>query len=195
MKYLKQQEIGCAGTLRANMLQDCPLPSKAMLKKGKKGCYKGYINEESGVIVAMWNDNGPVTVGSNFEAIEQLGTARRWSKEDKDYTGVPRPAMIGSYNKAIGGTDPMDQAVFTYLPFVHNREWYWPLFLHCLEVSLYNSWLLYRILEKYCPFLEHAQSIANSYLNLHQHDRRVFNTQETRFINSCCNESRPCSSI
>ena len=126
MKYLKQQGIGCAGTLRANMLQDCPLPSKAMLKKGKKGCYKGYINEESGVIAAMWKDNGPVTVGSNFEAIEQLGKARRWSKEDKDYTGVPRPAMIGSCNKAIGGTDPMDQAVFTYLPFVHNREWYWP---------------------------------------------------------------------
>ena len=36
----------------------------------------GYIDEESGVIV-MWDDNGPVTVGSNFEAIEPLGTARR----------------------------------------------------------------------------------------------------------------------
>ena len=58
------------------MLQDCPLPFKAMFKKETKGCYMGYIDEESGVI-AMWNDNGPVTVGSNFEAIEPLGTARR----------------------------------------------------------------------------------------------------------------------
>ena len=77
MKHLKQEGIGCTGTLRANMLQDCPLPSKAMFKKEKKGCYKGYMDEESGVIVVMWNDNGPVTVGSKFEAIEPLGTARR----------------------------------------------------------------------------------------------------------------------
>ena len=41
-----------------------------------------------------------VTVGSNFEAIEPLGTARRWSKEDKDYIGVARPALIGSSNKS-----------------------------------------------------------------------------------------------
>ena len=33
-----------------------------------------------------------VTVGSNFEAVEPLGTARRWSKEDKDSIGVARPA-------------------------------------------------------------------------------------------------------
>ena len=46
-----------------------------------------------------------VTVGSNFEAIEPLGKARRWSKEDKDYIGVARPALTGSYNKLMGGTD------------------------------------------------------------------------------------------
>ena len=123
LKHLKQEGIGCTGTLRANMLQDCPLVSKAVFKKEKQGCYKGYIDEESEVIVAMWNDNGPVTVGFNFEATEPLGTARRWSNEDKDYIGVPRPAMIGSYNKAMGGTDQMDQAISTCRPFVRNRKW------------------------------------------------------------------------
>ena len=133
----------------------------------------------------MWNNNGPVTVDSNFKAIEPLGTARRWSKENKDYIDVPRPALIGSYNKSIGRTDQMDQTISTYQPFVHNRKWYWPLLLYCLEVSVYNSWLLYCIFEKDCPFLEHVQSIANSYFNLHQHDRRVFNTEKTMFRNSC----------
>ena len=70
----------------------------------------------------MWNNNGPVTVDSNFKAIEPLGTARRWSKENKDYIGVPRPALIGSYNKSIGRTDQMDQTISTYQPFVHNRK-------------------------------------------------------------------------
>ena len=125
-----------------------------------------------------------VTVGSNFEAIEPLGTARRWSKEDKDYIGVVRPALIGSNNKSMSGTDQTGQAISTYWPFVHNMKWYWPLFLYYLEVSLYNSWLLYCIFEKDCLFLEHVQSIANSYLNLHQNDRRVFKTKEIMFRNS-----------
>ena len=46
MKHLKQEGIGYTRTLRANMLQDCSLPSKVMFKKEKKGCYKGYIDEE-----------------------------------------------------------------------------------------------------------------------------------------------------
>ena len=96
-------------------------------EKEKKGYYKGYIDEERGVILAMWNDNGRVTAGSNFEAIEPLGTARRWSKEDKDYIGVPTPALIGSYHKSMGGNDQMDQAISTYRPFVCNRKCYWPL--------------------------------------------------------------------
>ena len=183
MKHLKQEGIGCTGALRANMLQDCPLLSKAMFKKEKKCCYKGYIDEESGVILAMWKNNGPVTVGSNSEAIKPLGIARRWSKEDKDYIGVPRPALIGSYNMAMGGTYQMDQAISTYQPFVCNRKWYWPPVLFGI-ISIHNSWLLYCISEKECPFLEHVQSIATSYLNLHHHDRRVFHTEETMFKNS-----------
>ena len=46
-----------------------------------------------------------VTVGSNFEAIEPLGTARRRSKGEKDYIGVTRPTLIDSNNKSMNGTD------------------------------------------------------------------------------------------
>ena len=69
------------------------------------------------------------TVGSNFEVIEPLGTKRRWSKEDKDYIGVTRPALIDSNNKSVSGTDQTDQAISTYRPFAHNTKWYWPIFL------------------------------------------------------------------
>ena len=105
-------------------------------------------------------------------------------KEDKDYIRVTRPALIGSNNKSMSGTDQTDQAISTYRPFVHNTKWYWPLFLYYLKTFLYNSWLLYHIFEKDCLFLEHVQSIANSYLNLHQIDRRVFKTEEIIFRNS-----------
>ena len=35
-----------------------------------------------------------------------------------------------------------------------------------------------------CPFLEHVQSVGNSYLNLHQDYGRVFNTEKIMFRNS-----------
>ena len=85
----------------------------------------------------------------------------------------------------MGEIDQIDQAISTYQSFFRNRKWYWPLFLYCLKVSLCNSWLLYCIFEKDCPFLEYLRATATSYLNLHQHDRRVFNTEETVFRNSC----------
>ena len=180
----KQKGIGCTGTLRANMIQDCPLPPKAVFKKQKKGHHQSFTDEANGVTLAMWNDNGPVTVGSNFEAIEPLVTARRWSKEDKAYVGVPRPAMIGSYNQSMGGTDQMDQAIATYRPFVRNRKWYWPLLLYCLEVSLYNSWLIYLKFEKDCSFIVHLRSIATTYLNVYQQNKRRFPTEDTIYKNS-----------
>ena len=45
------------------------------------------------------------------------------------------------YNKSMGGTDQMNQGISAYWPFVCNMKWYWPVFLYCFEVSLYNAWL------------------------------------------------------
>ena len=84
----------------------------------------------------------------------------------------------------MSGTDQTYQAISTYRSFDRNTKWYWPFFLHYLEISLNNSWLLYRIFEKDCPFLENAQSIANSYLNLHENGRPVFKTEDIMFRNS-----------
>ena len=84
----------------------------------------------------------------------------------------------------MSGADKTDQAISTERPFVHNTKWNWPLFLYYLEVFLYNSWPLYYTFKKDCPFLVHVQSFANSYLNLHQVDKRVFKTEEIMFRNA-----------
>ena len=63
-----------------------------------------------------------VTVGSNFEAIEPLGTARRWSKEDKDYIGVARPALIGSSNKStVKEWNWSNRSSNFYLPLIRTK--------------------------------------------------------------------------
>ena len=49
------------------MFQDCPLPPKSEFKKQPKGSYQGYQEQNSGVEMVIWNDNGAVTVGFNCE--------------------------------------------------------------------------------------------------------------------------------
>ena len=73
-----------------------------------------------GVILAMWNDNGPVTVGSNFKVTEPLDIARKWSMEDKDNIGVPRPALTGFCNKSMGWNWSNGSSNF-YLPTISQR--------------------------------------------------------------------------
>ena len=69
MKYLKQKNIGCSGKVKANMSQDCPLPTKSKFKKQPKGSYQDYQEQNSCVEMVIWNGNGAVTVGSNCESI------------------------------------------------------------------------------------------------------------------------------
>ena len=108
----------------------------------------------------VWNDNAPVTVGSNFLSIEPVEGARRFSQAKKDYIMVPHPHIVAQYNKCMGGTDQMDQQLSAYRPCIRNRKWYWPFFTYSLGVALYNSWLLFKLLEKDCPFIDHVRAIA-----------------------------------
>ena len=109
MKYWKQENIGCTGTVKANMSQYCPIPPKSKFKKQSEGSYQAYQEQNSGLEMVIQNDNGAVTVGSNCESIQPLSNTRRWSKEVKDYVNVPRPAMIRCYKSSVGGTDEVDQ--------------------------------------------------------------------------------------
>ena len=143
-----------------------------------------YQEEGSGVELIVWNDNGPVTVGSNIASIEPVESARRYSQAKKHFVTVPRPHMITLYNKAMGGTDYMDQQLSTYRPFVRNRKWYWPFFIWSLEVALYNSWILYKMLQEDCPYIDHIRAIARSYIRLYTYKKKVIPSTSRSFHNS-----------
>ena len=179
MRHLMVEGYGLVGTFRADRIQDCPLPSKSATKKNEKGFFQGYREEGSGVELVVWNDNGAVNIGSNCFSIEPIDGAKRWSQAEKKFVTVPRPHMIALYNHSMGGTDQMDQQLSTYRPFIRNKKWYWPFFTFSLGVALYNSWLLYRMLERDCSYLDHLRAIARSYIQAYSHEKRIFsNTRQ-----------------
>ena len=124
-------------------------------------------------------------MASNHLSIDPVEGARRFSQARKEYVAVPRPHLIGVYNKCMGGTDQMDQQLSAYRPCIRNRKWYWPFFTFSLGVALYNSWHLYKQLEKDCSFLDHVRSIAKSYLHAHTFERKIVKCSRPRsFHNS-----------
>lgn len=57
-----------------------------------------------------WNDNQCVAVISNYNTIEPLGKARRWSYAKKCPVDILQPAVIGLYNAAHkDGADLLDR--------------------------------------------------------------------------------------
>ena len=123
--------------------------------------------------MCMWNDNGAVTVGSNFECVYPMDSARRWSTEKKAYVVVGRTHLIRSYNQNMGGTDQMDQAIACYRPNIRNRKWYWPLFSYIIQIGCYNSWMLFHKLNEDVTFLTHIRSIIRSYLRQYRYEKHV----------------------
>ena len=92
--------------------------------------------------------------------------------------------MIGAYNASMGGTDQMGQSIASSRPLVRNRKWYLSLFIYSVEVSLYNSWLLYKNLEENYSFPDHKRSIPMSYLRTYKHNKKIIPSTETVFHNS-----------
>ncbi|XP_049845224.1 piggyBac transposable element-derived protein 3-like [Schistocerca gregaria] len=111
--YLKQRGFGATGAIRENRLpEDCHfIPSNTMSKRNKTGDFDYKSSKESGMIVATWLHDSTVTIASTSHGISPVSTVDRHSRQEKKRILIPRPNVIGEYNKNVGGTDRMDENV------------------------------------------------------------------------------------
>lgn len=164
--YLKQRGFGATGTIRENRLpKECHLiPSNTMSKRNKRGDFDYKSSKESGIIVARWLDNSTVTIASTSHGISPVSTVARYCRQEKKRILVPRPNVIGEYNKNMGGTDRMDENVALYRVSVRGKKWWWPIFTWLLDISIHNGWLLHRKTGINMPQLHFRRYIVKCYL-------------------------------
>ncbi len=74
--------------------------------------------------MTRWNDNSAVTLISSCLGNRPLGTARRYSKEQKKYLEVPQPHVVSEYNKFMYGVDRFDQNNNHLRIAIGGKKWY-----------------------------------------------------------------------
>ena len=98
-----------------------------------------------------------------------------------------KPESVDDYNHCMNGVDRSDQLSVSY-PFVRKtRKWWRKLFFYLLEVSVVNSFILYReVTKKKMTHLDFRRSVVESLAMeyLEQHESR--RTSVSRPL------SRPC---
>lgn len=81
------------------------------------------VRKDQKVCIVQWFDNKEVLVASNeFGAVPQ-DTCKRWSKKDKAYIDVQRPALIKQYNEKMGGVDLSDKIISFYRICARTKKW------------------------------------------------------------------------
>uniref|UniRef100_A0A8C6UI16 PiggyBac transposable element-derived protein domain-containing protein n=1 Tax=Neogobius melanostomus TaxID=47308 RepID=A0A8C6UI16_9GOBI len=143
VEHLKQRGIYYIGTVRMNRVKNCRLIDEKELKTKGRGSLDFRVNQEDNIIV-RWYDNKAVNLLSSFVGVEPLGNVKRWDRKAKTYIMVPRPAIVDTYNRFMGGVDLLDMLSALYKFNFRSRRWYIYIWWHTVTVAVINAWLRYR---------------------------------------------------
>ena len=132
---------GC-GTFRTNR-HGFPAALKVLVKRGlgQRGHSKTF---QSGHLTAsIWQDNKPVAVvATNSHPTISTSVPRR--NRDGSRMEVTCPQSVALYNKFMGGVDRNDQLRGYYNVRMKCRKLYKYIFWFLLDVSITNSYILYK---------------------------------------------------
>jgi len=142
LKELSSRQIKAVGTVRENRTQgaDKILTSTKEMKKKDRGSYDFVC--DGTVFIVRWNDNNIVNVASNFLTHLPLQMASRRVK-GQPQTAVKQPLVVRQYNESMGGVDLFDRLLSSYRPTIRGKKWWWPLFVHAINVTVVAAWRIH----------------------------------------------------
>ncbi|XP_031356899.1 piggyBac transposable element-derived protein 2-like [Photinus pyralis] len=141
---LQQMGILSVGTVRTNRLKGLKFKEDKVMKTEGRGSYEHFTEENKKVVAVKWFDNKGVTLLSTYVGLQPIEEVRRWSQTEKKYVHVPRPNIVKIYNMNMGGVDLNDMLVALYRTRIGVKRYYLKIFFHLMDISIVNSWLLYR---------------------------------------------------
>ena len=163
VRYLGGKGVRCTGTARDVRLQKPTFPSQKVIDKSNRGEYWTISNSD--ILAVKWKDNRAVTLATNYDTIEPVQSAQRWSREKKAVVAVPQPNLVQNYNRDMGGVDLLGSAVSQLRPMIHFKKFYGPLVINCFGVLRVAAWRLHRALGGKLDHLEFSRSLVRNLLS------------------------------
>ena len=142
--YLLSKDKYITGTVIKNRIpKDAAKLSdeKSLMKRGR-GASECVVRGD--VSVVKWYDNKPVVMMSTVHGIQPQDICRRWSKKEKKYVNVDRPAVIQQYNLLMGGVDLSDRMMSYYRMDARTCKWTVRTIFHFVDLAIVNAWIGYR---------------------------------------------------
>ncbi|XP_046986083.1 piggyBac transposable element-derived protein 2-like [Schistocerca americana] len=151
------------GTIRKNRIKNCPLQDEKQLLKQGRSSYDYRKDSHSDLILVRRADNKIVTHASSFCGVQPLSTVKRWDSNEIRTIDVPCPSIVHQYNKHMGGVDLAGMLIELYRIPMKTRRWYMRLFGFMLDLSVVNTWLVFRSesLDKKTSLKSFRADIAN----------------------------------
>jgi len=148
--YLKKENILSLGTVRRNRLKNVMLPDDSIMLKKPRGTYDHCVTNirNTDIVAITWKDTKNVNLLSTFAAIEPVTKVSRYDRKLNKRVEVDCPHIIKVYNTHMGGVDLLDGLLGRHKILMRSRKWYMRLFHHLLDVTIVNSWLLHKRIQK-----------------------------------------------
>uniref|UniRef100_H2YX58 PiggyBac transposable element-derived protein domain-containing protein n=1 Tax=Ciona savignyi TaxID=51511 RepID=H2YX58_CIOSA len=130
--------------------------------------------------VIKWYDNKPIFIASSIFGVEPQDVVQRWSKKDKQYVRVSRPAAIGAYNKSMGGVDMCDRLISYHRISSRTQKWPVRCMMHFTDLALSNCWLLFRkYVSKQIDLLDFRMSVGLTAIEMANQEEQDSSSSES----------------
>ena len=130
MIKLRKSGYYATGTVRKQRFISNQLEDSKSIKRKERGAYDYRFDRKNETLAVKWNDHSVVTLATNFQSVEPLLTAKRFSRSECKVVNVVKPNLIAAYNANMGGVDLLDNFVTKYRVSVKGKQRWWPLFVN-----------------------------------------------------------------
>jgi len=138
--------VGTCKTNKKGIPKDGIFP-KVGRGKQQRGACKQMVQNCSGKLAYFisWQDNKPVHILSTLKS-GLRECQRRVQNDNKRWERltIQQPTIIKTYNTTMGGTDAFDQRLSYYRPSIKTRRYPPRVFVHFLNASVVNAFIIHR---------------------------------------------------
>lgn len=143
---LSKRGIHSVGTIRRNRLYNDKLPNDKTIMSLSRGSSLEMTARIENIEIAnvTWRDNKVVNLISDYVGTDPMQSVHRFDKKAGKKIAIDCPNIVKEYNSCMGGVDLLDSFIGRNKIKIRSKKWYMRMFYHLLDVTITNSWILYK---------------------------------------------------